>query len=191
MSAPDDLDLIMVRRKLAAVDAREVHADAAAAVAAVLREGDRGTELLFIRRAEHPKDPWSGHMAFPGGRLDPGDETLEHTAVRETHEELGLHLPSHGERVGRLDDVPTHKTGLVVRPFVWVVHRVPPLTLNYEVDAVHWVDLSSIARGERDTTYELEWMGQRHEFPGYEVADGVVWGLTYRMVQILLEVIGD
>jgi 8-oxo-dGTP pyrophosphatase MutT (NUDIX family) len=130
-------------------------------------------------------------MAFPGGRHDPTDRSLEHTAVRETAEEIGLHLPTHGELIGRLDDVPTHKTGLVVRPFVWTVEEPPALRPNHEVDEVHWVPLEPLMRGERDTTFELEWKGAAHRFPGYRVADRVVWGLTYRMLRILFEHLGE
>lgn len=184
-----DVDLDVIRARLGRVDPRS-EPSPKAAVAAVLREGTPGKpEVLFIQRAEHPDDPWSGHMAFPGGRLDPTDETLEGTAVRETREELGLDLRAHGALVGRLDDVPTHKTGLIVRPFVWTVERVPSLTPNHEVAAVHWVDLRSLMSGERDTGYDLDWKGARHRFPGYAVADRVVWGLTYRMLQIFFEVL--
>ncbi|MCA9639821.1 MAG: NUDIX domain-containing protein, partial [Myxococcales bacterium] len=63
-----------------------------AAVAAVLRPTDADTEVLLIRRAEHEGDPWSGHMAFPGGRHDPTDPDLLTTARRETLEEVGLDL---------------------------------------------------------------------------------------------------
>ncbi|MGB5283894.1 MAG: NUDIX domain-containing protein, partial [Polyangiales bacterium] len=63
-----------------------------AAVAMLLREGASGPEVFFIRRAEHPRDPWSGHMAFPGGRRDAGDATLLDTAMRETREEVGVDL---------------------------------------------------------------------------------------------------
>lgn len=162
----------------------------AAAVAAILRQGDTPSpEILFIRRAEHPDDPWSGHMAFPGGRLDPGDTSLSHTARRETVEELGLDLEAHGELVGPLDDVPTHKSGLVVRPFVWRVDDPPGLRPNEEVAGVYWVELASLLSGARDTTYPLVWKGRPHRFPGYQVEDGIVWGLTYRMLQILFEVL--
>ena len=44
-----------------------------AAVAAIVRVHDQQPEILFIHRAEHPLDPWSGHMAFPGGRMQTGD----------------------------------------------------------------------------------------------------------------------
>ena len=53
-----------------------------AAVAAVVRDRDEGAELLLIHRAEHPHDPWSGHMAFPGGRMDPGDDSELEAAIR-------------------------------------------------------------------------------------------------------------
>lgn len=181
----EPLDLERIRRQLARVAPRDAEATPRAAVSAVLRELGRGPEILLIKRAEHDGDPWSGHMAFPGGRHEPHDPSLEDTAVRETIEEIGLDLGAHGELITRLDDVPTHTTGLVVRPFVWAVEAPPGLVPNGEVDEVHWVDLGSLMRGERDTTYELDWKGQRLRMPGYRVADRIVWGLTYRMLQIL------
>ena len=179
------MDLATIRARLgtlAPVDAGEAPR---AAVAAILRERERGPEVLLIRRAEHERDPWSGHMAFPGGRLDPTDPSLVHTAVRETAEEVGLDLDAHGELIARLDDVPTHTTGLVVRPFVWAVTSSPVLVPNYEVDELPWVDLASLIAGERDTTFELEWKGTHHRFPAYSVGERTVWGLTYKMLQIL------
>ncbi len=182
----DSIDLARIRRRLAVVEPRSAGDEPRAAVATILREPEPGRpEVLLIRRAEHPQDPWSGHMAFPGGRLDPTDPSLEHTAVRETVEELGLDLSAHGELVARLDDVPTHKTGLVVRPFVFAAHRIPSLAPNHEVAEVHWVDLRSLLQGERDTTHQFEWKGALHRVPAYQVADRIVWGLTYRMLQIL------
>ena len=55
---------------------------ARAAVAAILRPSASGLEMLFIRRAEHERDPWSGQVGFPGGRWEPADEDLRATAVR-------------------------------------------------------------------------------------------------------------
>ena len=111
------------------------------------------------------------------------------TARRETLEEIGLDLESHGELIGPLSDVPTHLHGMVVRPYVWKLDAVPALRPNHEVAAVGWVDLRALMSGARDTTYPLDYKGQRHAFPAYEVEEGVVWGLTYRMLQILFEVL--
>src|SRR5690606_14765846 len=136
------MDLATIRARLEGLTPFEADEPPRAAVAAILRETERGPEVLFIRRAENERDPWSGHMAFPGGRLEPNDPSLVHTAVRETAEEVGLDLDAHGELLARLDDVPTHTTSLVVRPFVWAVRETPRLVPNYEVDEVHWVDLA-------------------------------------------------
>lgn len=178
-------DLPQIRSRLRQVDPTPA-GEPRAAVAAVLRQREH-PEVLIIQRAEHPDDPWSGHLAFPGGRHDATDTSLEFTAARETREELGLDLGAHGELVARLDDVPTHFNGLVVRPFVYAVDAVPDLTPNHEVANVFWVDLPSLMSGERDTEYPLTWKGQDHRFPGYAVGDRVLWGLTYRMLQILFE----
>jgi 8-oxo-dGTP pyrophosphatase MutT (NUDIX family) len=75
-----------------------------AAVAVVLREADGGPEVLFIERARRAGDPWSGHMAFPGGRIDPEDAHARGAAERETREEVGVDLAG-AEPLGRLDDL--------------------------------------------------------------------------------------
>lgn len=162
-----------------------------AAVAAVLREGCEGPEALLIRRGERAGDPWSGHMAFPGGRHEPHDPDLLATALRETREEVGLDLTT-ARTLGRLDDVETHLRGLVVRAYVFELAGDsafadgPALAVpNAEVAEALWVPLSPMFRGERDTTFSYEHEGRAHRFPAYDVEGRVVWGLTYRMLQLL------
>ena len=165
-----------------------------AAVAAILREaanGD-GAELLFIQRAESPNDLWSGHIAFPGGRRDPGDKTLLDTAIRETAEEVAIDL-SKGELIARLPDVPafkrTTKGMMVVTPFVFVMRGPVTPTPNYEVATTLWVPLEKLARGEGKGTYAFTWEEKPYELPCYRLEPGqrVLWGMTHRMVETMLE----
>ena len=83
-----------------------------AAVAILLRLGpSREPEVFFIQRAEYEGDPWSGHIAFPGGRAEPDDESLMHTAMRETYEETGFDLEIRSEMIGILDDCTRARQG--------------------------------------------------------------------------------
>lgn len=164
-----------------------------AAVAAVLRPGPYGAEVLLIRRAEHALDPWSGHMAFPGGRYDRGDETLLATAVRETREEVGLDLQAHATLLGALDALPAiargKPAGLVIAPFVFALEREVELAPNHEVVEALWAPLARLASGEHAAVVEYQLDGQTLELPGWNVEGRIVWGLTYRMLHSLLELV--
>ncbi|MBN8613697.1 MAG: CoA pyrophosphatase [Deltaproteobacteria bacterium] len=163
-----------------------------AAVATILRErSPHALEVLLIRRAEKAGDPWSGHMAFPGGKQEKHDLDLEGTARRETSEEIGLSLERFGEPLGHLDDVPAYArgqlTGMVVTPTVWLLHETPVLSPNYEVSEIHWASMGTLMSGELDTTIDYPWQGQTLRLPGFRVGERVVWGLTHRMLSILFE----
>lgn len=161
----------------------------AAAVAAILRERGGEVEVLFILRAEREGDPWSGHMAFPGGRRSPSDTSLLATAVRETREEIGLDLADAGVLVGVLEDEDATGRGsqntLFIRPFVFELTKDVELTFNHEVAAAMWVPVDPLHRGARGTTMSVDWKGQRYDMPGWDVEGRVVWGLTYRMMSAL------
>lgn len=166
-----------------------------AAVALLLREGASGPEVFFIRRAEHPRDPWSGHMAFPGGRRDAGDATLLQTAMRETCEEVGLDLSREAEHIGQLDDLQAIARGkpqeTVIRPFVFEVHRESPLQVDdREVAEALWTPLLPLYRGEVDTIRPYKWHGTSIDFPAYDVGGRVVWGLTYQMLRSFFRILG-
>lgn len=166
---------------------QEAVAQRRAAVATILRDSPCGPEVLLIRRAEHPQDPWSGHMAFPGGREEPHDADLFATAVRETQEEVALDLRKSAELIGRLDDLPAiargKRTGLVIAPFVFVLTEPAELRPNYEVSAVVWAPVEPMLRGEQRSTIPYEFEGRRLDLPAYDVAGHKVWGLTYRMLE--------
>lgn len=168
-----------------------------AAVAVVLRRDCSGPELLFIERAEHPEDPWSGHMAFPGGRVDPGDATPRAAAERETAEEVGLDL-AEARVLGRLDDLEGRHAGrpagLIISAFVYEVEAPPALSPNHEVRQAFWVPVREILDPERQVDFRFpRYPESLPPFPGIVVGHPerhVVWGLTYRFTERLLEIVG-
>lgn len=171
-----------------------------AAVAVILRAGhtDGTPEILFIRRAERSGDPWSGHMAFPGGHHDATDSSLIATAVRETQEEIGLDLDTHGKLIGRVAHAdaspPSRPNGMLVAPYVFELAATAPLdlplALSDEVAGVVWTPLLPMVRGERHTRQARHGRAGFDRFPGYLIeGDHFVWGLTYRMLHTFFEAV--
>lgn len=183
-----------LRAKLSAKKAATslVHDDARAAVAAIVRELDsaRGPDILFIRRAEHPNDLWSGHMAFPGGRRNPSDADLLSTAIRETHEEVGIDLRTDGRLIAQLDELPAmargERLGLSITPFVFELTQDKALVLDTtEVAEALWTPLLPMLRGESATDFEYVYRNEPLRLPGFKVGERIVWGLTYQMLRVL------
>jgi 8-oxo-dGTP pyrophosphatase MutT (NUDIX family) len=163
-----------------------------AGVAAIL-SSQEPLELLLIKRAAWADDPWSAHMAFPGGKLAPEDDDLLATAARETQEELGLDLTSVAEYLGPLpcQCFSRLERELCIRPFVFALRQSTTFTLNHEVDEVVWVTLDSLSNGSRTSKVLVDLEGKRLEFPAWEVQGHHVWGLTYRMVESLLSLLRE
>ncbi len=141
-------------------------------------------QLLVIRRTERAGDPWSGHLALPGGRREPGDADLLDTAIRETAEETGVALDRDWWRA-TLDDLAPHTAVLVpivVRPFVFQLpHRVDAASSN-EVAEAQWVPLEWFAQPGVFRSLAVESRGQRFTAQGYQLDHGFLWGMTERMV---------
>ena len=160
-----------------------------AAVAVVLAPDP--DSILFIRRAERPDDPWSGHVALPGGRRSAEDPDLVGTAIRETAEEVGLALEP-ADLAGSLDDVVPRTPVLppiAVRPYVFILPARPSLRLNPEVAATRWVALDHLLHSDTYHTVELEIRGAARRFPAYRVEEGIVWGMTERIISSLLHLL--
>jgi len=162
-----------------------------AAVALVLRAG-AGLELLLIKRATSERDPWSGHMALPGGRRDASDDDLIDTARRETREETGVDLSRNAAALGKLDDVAPSSTRLprlTIAPFVFGVSaETRARVASHEVEQVHWVSVEELRARDTRSTVEIPLPGGARSFPCYLVAGEVVWGLTYRILEQFLDV---
>ena len=190
------IDVATVRRALLDLPGRPAEpplSERFAAVAAVLRDGPYGAELLLIQRAERSNDPWSGHMALPGGRQDACDPDVLATAVRETREEVGIDLAHSGALLGRLDDLPAvsrgQRVGLTIAPFVFGLQHDVALETNYEVREALWVALGPLYHDERAMTYKYELGESVFDVPAWDVEGRVVWGLTYRILKELFRVV--
>ncbi len=182
-----------IRRAAVALILRESQPAPLAAELSTTELAELDTEILLIRRAEHELDPWSGHMALPGGRQDPTDPSLLHTVERETYEEVGLDLPRQAELLGRLPEMPAvargRQVGMTIAPFVFVVRRPPSLVLNGEVAETLWASLTLLSSGRIDTTvpYPNPEGSFTMQFPAWDVEGRIVWGLTHRMISMLLK----
>jgi len=148
-----------------------------AAVAMLLTETGDTLKVLLVKRATREEDPWSGHMAFPGGRRGHGDCDLMATACRETREETGIDL-TQCTAIGSLAALhSTVRPDLCIQPFIFSCTEPPEVTLNEELMAHYWIPLEELDRSRGITRIDSR------EFPAYLVEGEAVWGLTYRMLE--------
>ncbi|MGE0160207.1 MAG: CoA pyrophosphatase [Gemmatimonadales bacterium] len=161
-----------------------------ASVALVLRARDP-LELLLIKRAKSERDPWSGHMALPGGRRDAADEDLLRTAIRETMEETGVDLAIGGRPLGRLDDVAPSSPRLpklTISPYVFgVAASAEARVASREVERVCWVGLNELLSPDTRSEIQIPLPGGARAFPSFLVDGEHVWGLTYRILERFLQ----
>ena len=136
---------------------------------------------IFTERTAHLNDH-AGQVSFPGGRVEPGDADVEATALRETHEEIGL-APSHVEIIGRLGVYDT-STGFVVTPVVGLVTPPFSLTLDrFEVAEAFEVPLSFLLDPANRRRASRMHRGRRRGYYVYDAYDGhTIWGITAGMV---------
>ncbi len=164
-----------------------------AAVAISLRLGVSGPEMLMIQRAVREGDPWSGHMAFPGGRKDASDATDVACAKRETREEIGFDLDTYGELICQLSDVNTgwraDRPEMLVAPFIFRVDSTPDFELNHEVDDTLWVPLSFLLDDANRSRHQWDWRGEVLESDAFTYDNRLIWGLSLMMIDELLEII--
>lgn len=158
-----------------------------AAVALVLAPDP--DQLLLIRRADRTGDPWSGHLALPGGRRQEADRDLLTTAIRETAEETGVQLERQACRAQLDDLVPQIRVlpPIMVRPFLF---RLPDAVVARQSDEVveaSWVALADLTAagvyGERSVAVG----GVTRSVWGYDLPAGIVWGMTERILTPVLD----
>jgi len=161
-----------------------------AAVALLIRPRDQ-LEVLLIRRSVHEQDPWSGHVALPGGRREHGDRDLLHTAQRETEEEIGIPLARVGTLLGTLDEVAPRNPllpPLVIAPYVLAVPAATEAVPDRrEVDAAIWVPLPALRGDHAVSEILIELNDGTRRFPSLVYGEYVIWGLTHAILVQFLE----
>jgi 8-oxo-dGTP pyrophosphatase MutT (NUDIX family) len=173
------------------VDAAKIQAS----VALILCERDADLAVLFIQRASHPGDRWSGHIAFPGGRVAAADADPEQTAVRETLEEVGLSI-DRSSLVGRLNDVRGFGESILVSGFVYAVAGTPKLVPNREVASAFWRSFGELESPDRHVNRPFDYRGDELTLPAIRVLDPpheeepMLWGLSYHFLEFLMQKCG-
>lgn len=164
-----------------------------AAVALILSEDNSsktgGTQLLFIKRADRSGDPWSGHLAFPGGRINVEDKDPRMAAERETREEIGLDLKQ-SELFGQLDDLHTVTTSMLVSAFVYGIDHSSSFDVNTEVAEVFWYPMNRLLYPQRYAMRRFDHQGVVGTWPSIDLCLPhlpFLWGVTYRFVVHLLK----
>jgi 8-oxo-dGTP pyrophosphatase MutT (NUDIX family) len=164
----------------------EAHSDRAA-VALVLAGEEGDLQMCFIRRATRTDDPWSGQMAFPGGRVSAGDVSAQAVAERETREEVGL-LLEESHRLGALSELPVHRAGapasMVLSSFIYYVGPLTtPLTPDLEeVAEAYWAPVAAL--------WDPRNADQFRAYPAIRFHEHFIWGLTLRVLAQFAEALG-
>ena len=161
-----------------------------AAVMMILSEGLEGLSMLFIKRPESDIDAFSGHMAFPGGKMKEGDEGKLATAMRETMEEIGVDLYRCGRVIGELDDINPNNpraNNYIVTPYISMLKEEVSIVPNLcEVEAAVWIPVKHL-KDERN--FAVRWRernGILVEDYVYSFDKYIIWGMTGRILHMFL-----
>jgi len=158
---------------------------AQAAVAIIVKPKHNDLEFFLVKRAEVDDDPWSGDMAFPGGKKNPQDHNLLDTVMREVLEETSIDLNKE-IIIGYMEPIYSSvKTDLAVQPIIYLFEDYPEVKLNYELTKFIWVALSEIKEGKTQSKIK-GWKG-----PVYKIQGETVWGLTFRMLEKLFKLLDE
>lgn len=161
------------------------------AVALLLTMERDGLSVFFIERAVDARDPWSGNIGFPGGRMGDGDVDLRNTAERETLEEVGVSLEG-ASLIGRLPDIVGAHLPVRVACFVYFLETMGPLSLNAEVNDAFWVPYSWLTDPDRHCTAQVGFAGETLSAPAIRLPQAdkqVLWGITYRLITQFIAVV--
>lgn len=189
-----NLDLTSITKALAnhEPEVMPVNDRGHAAVAMLIGAEQQTPEVLFIIRAKHEQDPWSGNIGFPGGRLNQNGESPRQAAERETYEELALEL-GQAEYLGRLNDLYGAIMPVLVSCFVYRVEKPLKLQPNHEIETTFWCSLAKLLEPARHQHKSFLYRGEERTHPVVELLEEqqpLLWGITYRLMRNFFTVCG-
>jgi len=154
--------------------------EANAAVAILLKPNSQDLNVLFVKRAENPGDPWSGQIALPGGKRNSKDKSLKDTVLREVLEETGINLLEECMFLGVTATLRSRLNPEIrVLPFVFLLQHEPIVRLNInELERYYWIPVKELIVNESVVRLKA---GIR---PAFIVGDLKIWGLTYRILKV-------
>jgi 8-oxo-dGTP pyrophosphatase MutT (NUDIX family) len=152
--------------------------EADAAVVLLLTQMNQDFATLLVERTKSPSDPWSGQIAFPGGKRDSKDLSLKQTVIRETAEETNIDLTRNCRFLGVLENIrSTAKPEMVVTPFVVLIEDEPSIMLNEELVRYFWISVQALQKHKGIAKFSFG------EVSAYIIKEKVIWGLTYRILE--------
>lgn len=185
MTGTFDLKSLRMRLRKETSAPMSGHGAPVAAVAIIVNPNDQKGSILLIRRTERQGDPWSGQIAFPGGHKAPDDRDFLETAIREAREEVGIELQTH-ELLGSLPLVHARTRRVQVVPYVFQLKTSVTVRSNEEVAESFWVPLSELEMIKASKN-EVNVEEGKLNVDAYIYDGHVVWGLTFRLINILLD----
>jgi 8-oxo-dGTP pyrophosphatase MutT (NUDIX family) len=188
----EELEKIVRKRDVVKIDKEQKLVRAAVMV--ILKDGGPGCSVLFIKRTENEGDVFSGHMAFPGGKMRIADKGTLDTAIRETVEETGIDINKSGTVIGELDDFyPNNPKAnhYVVTPYLSLLEEEVELTLDAaEVADAVWIPIQHLNDPRNHEVRILERNGRVAEDFVFYYSDYVIWGMTGRILNQFLLLFG-
>jgi 8-oxo-dGTP pyrophosphatase MutT (NUDIX family) len=195
MMTQNDLHLkikeVLSQRKPRSIQITDTHYRHAGVLVPLFRDSGE-YKVLFTKRTnrvEHHK----GQVSFPGGRVDDGDSSIEETALRETHEEIGL--PRDEVTIlGRTDDMVTLTSSFIVHPFVGLIpypydFRISTSEVKRLVQVPFEIFFSDTASYYKKDVIEIG--GNTYPGPVYEYQEDVIWGATARIMENFIDIIEE
>lgn len=151
-----------------------------------------GEDCLLFQLRTHHVAHHRGEISLPGGGRDPGDRTLADTALRETHEEIGI-AAAHVELLGRLDDAETRASNYRITPFVGALRADADVTASAhaprEVRQLLYVPLAHLLSPASRTWKVVDSDGAPVATAAFQYDEHVIWGATARIITSFVELL--